>query len=351
MKRLVQYGAGWCVVVAAVVALLYGAGQTALHGQVAAKLPTVEALTHKSYVETIPGSDVKFAMIAIPGGTYLMGSPATEPGRKADEGPQHPVTIKPLWMGKCEVTWDEYDRYRNEEAVDSPEVIEKKLKANPDALTGPTKPYADETFGHGREGNPVLCITHHAAMEYCRWLSAKTGKVYRLPTEAEWEWAARAGTTTAYSFGNEPEKLGDYAWYDKNSEDVAHKVGEKKPNLWGLHDIYGNVAEWCVDYYKKDFYSTFPLDKASLEPVSLPVNKRYPYVARGGSWTDPADMCRSAARRGSEKDWLKRDPQRPQSIWWMTDADFVGFRIVRAVEEQPNLKNLRSKVTRESPDY
>src|SRR5262249_26227630 len=157
---------------------------------------------------------VKFEMIPIPGGTYLMGSPANEPGRKDDEGPQHPVTIQPFWMGKCEVTWDEYDRYRKEEAVDSPEVIEKKLKANADALTGPTKPDADETSGHGREGNPVLCITHHAAMEYCRWLSAKTGKYYRLPTEAEWEWAARAGTTTAYSFGNDAEKLGDYAWYD-----------------------------------------------------------------------------------------------------------------------------------------
>jgi formylglycine-generating enzyme required for sulfatase activity len=287
-------------------------------------------------------------MVAIPGGTYLMGSPAGEPGRGADEGPQHPVTVRPFWMGKCEVTWDEYDLYwRKLPGAKPPETPPDKAA---DAVTRPTPPYADETFGHGREGNPVLCITYHAAMEYCRWLSAKTGKLYRLPTEAEWEWACRAGTTTAYSFGEDAAKIDEYAWSDKNSEEVAHKVGKKKANPWGLHDMHGNVAEWCIDHYVKDEYKKFPLDKAILAPVELPTWKRYSYVVRGGSWADPPAKLRSATRRGSEKDWLKRDPQRPQSIWWMTDADFVGFRVVRAVEEQANLKALQSKMTRESPD-
>jgi formylglycine-generating enzyme required for sulfatase activity len=307
----------------------------------------IEKATHQAYLEKL-GDRVTFDMVPIPGGTFLMGSPPSEKGRKDDEGPQHPVAVKAFWMGKCEVTWDEYDLYRKEEAVEAPEINEKRLKANPEAITGPTKPYSDETFGHGRDGNPVLCIMHHAAMEYCRWLSKKTGKYYRLPTEAEWEWACRAGTSTAYSFGDDPEKLVDFAWYDKNSEEVAHKIGQKKPNPWGLLDMHGNVAEWCLDHYEKGAYAKLPLDKATLMPVILPTANRYPHVARGGSWIDPAEMCRSAARRGSEKDWLKRDPQRPQSIWWMTDADFVGFRVVRAVEEQPNLKNLKSKVTRES---
>jgi formylglycine-generating enzyme required for sulfatase activity len=319
-------------------------------GQDANQLPRIGPRPHHNYVEKIPGTSITFEMVAIPGGTYLMGSPENEPGRQPDEGPQHPVTVGPFWMGKCEVTWDEYDAYRKEAAVDSPEDNLKRLKANADAITGPTRPYADETFGHGREGKPVLCITHHAAMEYCRWLSQKTGKAYRLPTEAEWEWACRAGTTTAYSFGNDPKQLSEYAWFADNAEDDTHPVGKKRPNPWGLYDMHGNVAEWCLDHYRADYYKTFPLDRATLGPVLLPTERRYSHVVRGGSWVDPPERCRSAARLGSTKDWLKRDPQRPQSIWWMTDADFVGFRIVRAVQEQENLKGIRSKVTRESDD-
>jgi formylglycine-generating enzyme required for sulfatase activity len=314
------------------------------------KLPQVDALKHKGYTQKIPDSKVSFEMVAIPSGTFLMGSPEDEKGRGEDEGPQHPVTIRPFWMGKMEVTWDEYDLYWRKVPGAQPPPPQTEQDKNADAVTRPTPPYADETFGHGREGNPVLCITHHAAMEYCRWLSAKTGKVYRLPTEAEWEWACRAGTTTAYSFADGANQLGEYAWFDKNSDEVAHKVGMKKPNPWGLHDMHGNVAEWCVDHYKKYYYAGFPLDKATLSPVLLPTEKRYSYVARGGAWIDGPAMLRSAARRGSDKDWLKRDPQRPQSIWWMTDADFVGFRVVCPAEEQENLKGLKSKVTRDSPD-
>ncbi len=308
--------------------------------------PRIEPLKDKGYVETIPGSKVKFEMVPIPGGTFLMGSPPTESGRSDDEEPQHPVKIRPFWMGKTEVTWDEYDLFwKKEERTQKPARPQDKRA---DAISRPTPPYADETFGHGREGHPVLCITHHAAMEYCRWLSVKTAKTYRLPTEAEWEYACRAGTKTAYSFGDDPKKLDEYAWNAKNSEDMTHPVGQKKPNPWGLHDMHGNVAEWCLDHYKKDYYATFPVDKLTPWPVLLPTADRFSHVARGGSWADEAAKLRSAARRGSEKSWIQRDPQRPQSIWWLTDAEFVGFRIVRPVEEQDILKGLRSKVTRDS---
>jgi formylglycine-generating enzyme required for sulfatase activity len=302
----------------------------------------------EAYTETIPGSNMKFDMMPIPAGELVMGSPESEKGRSPDEGPQHPVKIQPFWMGKTEVTWDEYDLYwKKEEEAKRPENPKPQDK-EADAVSRPTPPYADETFGHGREGQPVLCITHHAAMEYCRWLSAKTGKIYRLPTEAEWEYACRAGTKTAYFFGDDPSKLGEYAWFAGNSEEVTHKVGQKKPNPWGLHDMLGNVAEWCLDHYKKDSYSTFPTDKLTLEPCLVPTADRFSHVARGGSWADEPPRLRSAARRGSDKSWIKRDPQRPQSIWWLTDAEFVGFRVVRPVEELPALKWLRSKVTRES---
>jgi formylglycine-generating enzyme required for sulfatase activity len=332
---------------------LVPAGGIGLIVALAAALPVpgVEAeapsTAHKPYTETIAGSTVSFDMVAIPAGRFLMGSPPGEAGRKDDEGPQHPVEIRPFWMGKCEVTWDEFDLFWKAR----PGGKEDKEPENPtdaDAVTRPTPPYADETFDKGREGHPVLGVTHHAAMQYCRWLTLKTGKVYRLPTEAEWEYACRAGTTTAYYWGDDPKKIGEYAWYDGNSEEKTHKVGTKKPNAWGLYDMAGNVSEWCVDTYDKEFYKTFPLNKPSIAPVNPPTANRFPNVARGGSWTDEAPLCRSAARVGSEKSWIKLDPQRPQSIWWLTSAEFVGFRIVRAVEEQDNLKGLRSKVTRQS---
>lgn len=347
MPRWIQYLIPGGLICGVIALAMSGDATPRANGQSAQKLPAIEPATHKSYVETFPGVQVKFEMLAIPGGTYLMGSPATEKGRGEDEGPQHPVTVRPFWMGKCEVTWDEYDLYWKKDGLPAPEKPSDGDKLA-DAVSKPTPPYADETFGHGREGNPVICVTHHAAMQYCLWLSAKTGKTYRLPTEAEWEWACRAGTTTPWFFGETPSKAADYAWYEGNSESLAHKVGEKKPNAWGLQDIQGNVSEWCLDQYKKDAYATFSTTMLTISPVFIPGPDRFPHVARGGSWADKTDQLRSAARRGSDKRWIRQDPQRPQSIWWLTDAEFVGFRIVRPLEEQENLKGVRSKITRES---
>ena len=353
MKRLLQHPGAWGFLLAAAGAgLAFLAAMAPAEQAAADALPKIEPPPHKNYVETIPGTKITFEMVAIPGGTYLMGSPPTEKGRTDEEGPQHPVTIRPFWMGKKEVTWEEYDLWWKDKPGNKDEQMAAEKRGLTgkefDAITRPTPPYADETFGHGRDGVPCLAITHHAAMEYCYWLSQKTGKTYRLPTEAEWEWACRAGSKTAYSFGDDPQQLGDYAWYEKNSENLAHPVGTKKPNAWGLHDMHGNVAEWCVDRYEKGAYLKFPTDKPTLAPVLLPGPERFSHVVRGGAWNDRAERLRSAARRGSDKSWIRQDPQRPQSIWWLTDADFVGFRIVRAVEEQDNLKGLRSKVRWES---
>ena len=303
----------------------------------------VTSFEHDAYTERLPDSEVEFEMLAIPGGTFIAGSRDGDSGQADDEIPRHLVEIRSFWMGKTEVTWDEFDLFHEGHPASDRE-NEAALEAKADAITRPTGPYMDMSFGHGRHCMPALAMSHHAAMEYCHWLSVVTGKHYRLPTEAEWEYACRAGSKTAYSFGEDAGMLGEYAWFEDNSDDQTHMVGQKRPNAWGLHDMYGNVVEWCLDQYEPDAYQRFPVDVTTVGPVCLPSSDRYPHVVRGGSWVDSPAKCRSAARRGSDKSWNQSDPELPQSIWWVADADFVGFRVVRAVEEQENLKGLRSKI-------
>jgi formylglycine-generating enzyme required for sulfatase activity len=288
----------------------------------------------KPYTDRIAGSKVAFEMLPIAGGKFLMGSPANEAKRKDDEGPQHEVAVSPFWMGKCEVTWDEYEIFmfsldiaRRKAIGEAPSQFDELA----DTVTRPTKPYTDMTFGMGKQGFPAICMTQLAAKKYCQWLSAKTGRYYRLPTEAEWEYACRAGTATAYSFGDDPAELNDHAWSYENADDHYHKVGQKKPNPWGLFDMHGNVSEWCCDQHFPDYYAQFAGQTAE-NPLAVPTTAE-PCIVRGGSWDDDPDRLRSAARRGSHKDWKQQDPQLPQSIWYYTDAQFVGFRIVRPFVE------------------
>jgi formylglycine-generating enzyme required for sulfatase activity len=169
-------------------------------------------------------------------------------------------------------------------------------------------------------------MTQLAAVKFCEWLSAMTGNFYRLPTEAEWEYACRAGSSDAFSFGEDLEVLDDYAWYANNSNDKYHLVGTKKPNAWGLYDMHGNVAEWTLDQYLPTAYRQRKGEV--LNPFQQPT-KIYPKVVRGGSWMDSPKRLRSASRRPSSKKWKMRDPQIPKSEWWHTDAPFVGLRVVR----------------------
>ncbi len=282
----------------------------------------------KSYKQVIAGSDVSYEMLPIPGGKFKMGSPDSEVGHNADEAPVHEVEILPFWMGKCEVTWNEFElfMYPNEERkARETKLLPSELNALTDAVTRPTQPYVEMSFGMGKDNYPAISMTQHAANKYCEWLSAKTGQFYRLPTEAEWEYACRAGTTTAYYWGDDASKIGEYCWWGKNADFKYQKVGQKKPNAWGLHDMLGNVVEWCIDQYEPNFYANSP----AVNPWNK-ATKPYPHVARGGSWDDDdAAKLRSAARRASDKTWKIQDPQLPKSIWYHTDAQFLGFRIVR----------------------
>jgi formylglycine-generating enzyme required for sulfatase activity len=284
----------------------------------------------KPYTEILEHTGVTMDFVPIPGGTYTMGSPDAEPERREDEGPLHQVSIEPFWMGKFEVTWDQYDAWGEEM-----DVLRRKAFGLPatirdsqvDGVTRPTEPYTDMSFGMGKGSKPAICMTQHAARTFCKWLSARTGRYYRLPTEAEWEYACRAGTQTAYSFGDDPAELDSHAWYFDNSNSQYAEVGQKKPNAWGLYDMHGNVAEWVLDQYIPDFYAKNQ-DGVADNPLAIPT-QLYPRVVRGGGWDADAEQLRSASREYSEEEWKDQDPQEPRSIWYHTDALHVGFRVVR----------------------
>ena len=321
----------------------------AIHARVLEVSKEADAAAMKAYSDSISGSEVKFEMLPIPGGEFVMGSPAGEAKRKDDEGPQRKVKIEPFWMGKTEVTWNEYELFQfpslekgtnvptermdRELWLSMPELLPANAKpgVNPyigkesDAVSRPTTPYVEMSFGMGKENFPAISMTHYAAVKYCKWLTAKTGHFYRLATEAEWEYACRAGTTTRYSFGDDDSKLGEYAWHFANAGEKYQQVGKKKPNPWGLHDMHGNVAEWVLDAYVADY------SKVGDVPYT-PGASEYPHVARGGSWDDDPEALRSAARRSSDPSWKMRDPQLPKSKWYLTDAQFLGFRIVRPLK-------------------
>lgn len=317
----------------------------------AADVPDAVATTDaemKAYAEVIDDTDVTIDMMPIPGGEFTMGSPTDEGKRGEDEGPQHKVKLSPFWMGKYEITWNQYEIWGENIDIARRKIFRSKGTPRDevaDSVTRPTPPYTDMSFGMGKSNNPAICMTQHAARMYCEWLSAKTGRYYRLPTEAEWEYACRAETKTAYSFGDDALQLKDYAWYAGNSDETYHEVGQKLPNPWGLYDIHGNVAEWTLDQYLPDAYAK--RSGGEVDPLAVPL-KLFPRVVRGGGWDDEPRMLRSAVREGSALEWKEQDPQIPQSIWYHTDALGVGFRVVRPLHE-PSDEEKASKWNKTAP--
>ena len=278
----------------------------------------------KPYSEKIPGTQFEIKMVPIKAGTFAMGSSSTDKNKKADEMPQKNVTIEAFWMAEYEVTHDIFDAFFRDQAT--------SVGSEVDAVTRPTPQYIDLSWGMGKTGGfPVNSMSQDAALMFCRWLYKKTGIFYRLPSEAEWEYACRAGATTIYPFGDDIKELGKYAWFKGNSKNKYQKVGQKQPNAWGLYDMLGNVSEWTLDQYDEKYFDK--IGDNAIEPV-IPPGSRYPRSVRGGSYLDGAENLRSASRQHSEASWNKRDPQIPRSRWWLTDAMFVGFRVIRP-EKQP----------------
>ena len=282
------------------------------------------------FVQTIESTDVSFKMILLPEGDFLIGSPENEVNREEDEGPQKKVVMESFYMMETELTWDVFELFIDLEKSATVGYGSEEIKVNADAVTRPSTPYLDPSFGMGKMNYPAISMTQFAALNFCKWISEVTGRLYRLPTEAEWEYACKAGTTTAYSFGDNVEELDKYGWYWDNSDDSYHQVAQKLPNPWGLYDMHGNVAEWTMDQYQADFYNT--IQDGASNPWRIP-DSLHPRSVKGGSWDDDPEGLRSSARVESSRDWQKRDPQIPKSFWWNTDAPFLGFRLVTPAKE------------------
>lgn len=313
---------------------------------------TATAVTEfADFTEQIPASDVSFQMIAIPGGTFDMGSPANEPFRRDDETPVHRVTLSPFFMSEIEVTWAMYDLFTaktmSEGRTPPEKIYANNTRPDVDAVSGPTPPfgYPDQSWGKGNR--PAITMTHYAAETFCQWLSLTTGKKYRLPTEAEWEYAARGGVNDApYFFEGSPKQFSDegfwrtffdadtdpissYVIYTHNSRNRTQQPDAVKANPFGLKNMLGNVLEYCADKYDPQAYG-----KAGANATNPLATEGVEYVVRGGNYTSDAADVRCAVRGYTQHEaWLKTDPQQPKSIWWYSDIRGIGFRVVCEVPE------------------
>ncbi|MCH7400272.1 formylglycine-generating enzyme family protein [Belliella kenyensis] len=274
------------------------------------------------YQQQIPNTDLKFSMMPIPAGTFVMGASVNEIGFQEDESPQREIHIDAFWMGAHEVTWDLFELFLDKNLEIG--ISTKPLTHQVDGLTRPSTPYLDMTFGMGKGSKPAVGMTQYGAIQFCRWLYLKTGVFYRLPTEAEWEYAARAGSSDSYFFGSDSDLMSEYAIYSHNSHKVTSTVGSKSPNPWGLYDILGNVMEWTGD-----FYANYVDDESQNKNPKVVSDQLYPQVLRGGHYESEVEDLRVARRFGSDPVWKQLDPQIPKSRWWFPEAPFVGMRVVR----------------------
>lgn len=279
----------------------------------------------EKFSETITdkdGNKVSFDMVLIPGGEFLMGSPESDPDRFESEGPQFKVELDPFYLSTTETTLELFLIYYDETVSNKRDA--EYATNGVDAATGPTAAYGDITMGYSKQ-NPAIAMTWTNAVNFCKWLSEKTGKTYVLPTEAQWEYACRGGSTKRYGVSDEPEGIGEYAWFGDNSDQGTHPVAQKKPNAYGLYDMQGNVCEWVQDFYSPNAYS----EASARAPVKNPSGPESGdvHVARGGSYDSYVEDLRCTQRMFEEDWWRFGDPQEPKSRWWLPQMDIVGFRI------------------------
>ena len=239
-----------------------------------------QAPAAQGYAESIKGTLLTFEMVPVPGGTV------TVDGKSA--------TVDPFLIGRTEVPWEMYDAYRLDDSTPT---------EGADATTRPSQPYGAPDYNWGHNGFPVISVTRNAAEQFCKWLSVRTGRTYRLPTEAEWVRAAELAAGPSST----PASREALTWHSGNAKGTTHAIGKRKADALGLFDLFGNAAEWVITADDQ-------------------------LVTRGGSFRDPLDETGPAARAPYDIAWQERDPQLPKSRWWLSDGPFVGFRVVTSAK-------------------
>lgn len=238
----------------------------------------------EQYIVTLPDSVVKLQMVPMPGGTVKIGSQL--------------ITVKPFWIATTETPWEAYDVFIGSGPPSKPY---DQTAFAPDAIARPSKSYILPDLGWGHHGYPVINVSFTSVEMFCRWLASKTKKKYRLPTEAEWELACRAGVDGEWKI--DKATADKSAWYLGNSERKTHPIGKKVANKYGLFDMLGNVGEWATDLEGKP-------------------------VLCGPTFLSKLSALIPSARQRWSPQWQETDPQMPKSRWWLADGPFVGFRIV-----------------------
>lgn len=236
------------------------------------------------YTETLPNSLVKIQMVPVPGGKVNVGGKTVE--------------VKPFWIAQTETPWEAFDVFL---ASGKPSKAYDQTEFAADAIARPSKSYILPDLGWGHAGYPAINLSSTSVQMFCRWLATETKKKYRVPTDAEWELACRAGVEGDWKISK--EELEKSAWYAGNAGGLTHPIGKKEPNKLGLMDMLGNVGEWATDESGK-------------------------WVLCGGHFRDEADKISPITRRYWDPSWQATDPQIPKSRWWLSDGPFVGFRLV-----------------------